>query len=762
MKEDHEQRDPGVALAHPRAVGPFRILRTLGRGGMGVVYEAIDERLGRHVALKMVSPSSQDRTSRERLRREARTAAAVQHPNVCQVYEVGEADDLYLAMELLDGEPLSARIDRGPMAAAEAVRVASEMLSALGALHAHGVLHRDLKPSNVFLTSHGVKLLDFGLALPFSVGSTADERLTLTGTVLGTPHYMAPERWSSEGEVGPESDLFAVGALLFEMLTGRPAFSGRTPVEVARAILSEPAPSLRGGSGVEALERVVRTSLEKSPRDRYPSASAMALALSEAARGLAPESTATAARSVTRVLVLPFRLLRPDPEVDFLGPGIADAVTTALSGLPSLVMRSAHAGARFASPAPDLAAVAREAGVDVVLVGTLLRAGDRLRATAQLVEAPSGTVLWSDSLDATVGDVLALQDELARRIVESLAVPLSARDRSGMSRKTPATARANELFMRANQISSSTDRLPAARDLYLRCLEDDPGFAPAWARLGRAYRVMSKYGYPEPEENLRLAEEAFRKALSLDPDLSLAHYLYAHHEVEERGRSREAMVRLLGRVRAAPAEADLFAALVLACRFCGLLEASVEADRRARRLDPGIRTSVAYTHWMRGDFEAAIALDDDDMRWLRLYALPLLGRETEAVRVGEEMEARAIPGSRAMVATTRAALLGDRERCVAATEALLARGLRDPEALFFSVRNYGKVGEVARAIPLLERVVASGFHVPQVLRRDPWLDSLRGHPEFERLVVESDAGRRASVEAYRAAGGDTLVIAVEA
>jgi TolB-like protein len=751
--------DPGEVLPPPVSefVGPFRILRTIGQGGMGVVYEARDERLGRRVALKMLLPSLTDTTARERLRREARTAAGIRHPNVCQVFEIGDGEVLYLAMELLEGEPLSARLARGPLPAAEAVAYGLQILSALEALHARGVLHRDLKPSNVYLTKHGVKLLDFGLALPFVLDASGDERLTLTGTVLGTPQYMAPERWMNEGSVGPESDLFAVAAILFEMVTGRLAFSGRSPIEVARAVLSDPAPSLQGGPGVDVLDRVVRTGLGKSARDRYPSAAAMALALGEVQRAVTTESTATATRSLTRVLVLPFRLLRPDPDVDFLGPGIADGVTTALSGLPSLVMRSAHVGARYAGTSPDFVAIAREAAVDVVLLGTLLRAGDRLRASAQLVEVPSGTVLWSGVEDASVGDVLALQDELVRRIVESLSIPLSARDRSGMQRKTPATARAHELFMRANQISSVMDMLPAARDLYLQSLEEDPRFAPAWARLGRVHRVMSKYGFPDPAGNLRLAEEAFRKSLQLDPDLSLAHYLFTHHEVEECGRAHEAMVRLLGRVRASPAEAELFAALVLACRFCGLLGASVAADRRARRLDPGMRTSVAYTHWMKGDWEAAIAHDDDDMRWLRLYSLPLLGREAEAVQVAAEMEARAPQGARPMVQTTRTALLHDREGCVAATESLLARGMRDPEGLYFGVRNYAHVGEADRALTLFRRVVDGGLHCAETFRRDPWLEPLRLLAPFRAEVERAEAGRRRSVEAYRAAGGEALL-----
>ena len=368
-------------------VGPYRILRTLGQGGMGVVYEARDERVNRLVALKMLLPSTDGPDLRERLRREARTAAAVRHPHVCEIYEVGESDELYVAMELLEGEALSARISRGPIPVLEAIPFALQVLSALAALHDHAALHRDVKPSNVFITEHGVKLLDFGLAAPIETGARLEERLTLTGVVLGTPQYMAPERWTGEAQLGPESDLFAVGALLFEMVTGRAAFAGRSPVEVAQAVLSGPAPALEGGPGIDGLDRVVRTALAKRPADRYPTAMSMASALSQATEALTLSAQVRPTRPATRLLVFPFRLLRPDPDMEFLGHGIADAVTTALSTLRSLVVRSVHVAARFPGVSPDLAVVAREAGVDAVLVGTILC---QRRAPAGQRPAPGG------------------------------------------------------------------------------------------------------------------------------------------------------------------------------------------------------------------------------------------------------------------------------------------------------------------------------------------------------------------------------------
>jgi TolB-like protein len=747
-------------MAMRESVGPFRLLRVLGEGGMGIVYEARDERADRLVALKMLRPSTGDAVSRERLRREAHTASGIQHAHICQVYEVGGDEDLYVAMELLDGEPLSARVARGPIPPTEAIPVALQVLDALGALHARKVLHRDLKPSNVFLTSQGVKILDFGLALALA-DAASEARLTQTGAVLGTPQYMAPERWTDEHNVGPESDIFSVGALLFEMLTGKVPFEGRTPVETAQMILSQRPPSLGATAEFEALDRVIHTALARRAQDRFPTAAAMTLALSTAERDLPATATATVSRSVTRLVVIPFRFLRPEPEVDFLGPGIADAVTTALSAVRSLVLRSPQAGARFAVAAPDFGALARELGVDAVVAGTLLRAGRRLRVTAQLVDVPEATVLWGETFNADVEDVLQLQDDLSRRVVESLAIPLSARDVSGMLRKTPATARANEIYMRANQVANDLDLLAKARDLYKECLEEDPRFAPAWARLGRAHRVLAKYGFAAPEENRRAAEEAFHKALELDPDLPLAHHLYTYYEVEEGGHARDAMVRLLGRVRVRPAEADVFAALVLACRFCGLLDASIAADRRARRLEPGIRTSVAFTHWMRGDPATAISLDDDRMRWLRLYALPLLDRESDAIEVARDMEAHVAGGLLPMVVTTSAALREDRALCVSATESLFARGLKDPESLYICARNLSRVGALDSALATLRRVVDGGYHNPGALERDPWLAPVRSMAAFEAVLASARAGRRASLDAYREAGGPSLLGAEE-
>src|SRR5712691_5405491 len=625
---------PHSEEAVPERIGHYAISRKLGQGGMGVVYAARDQRLERTVAVKTMSSLADDETARKRFWREARAAASVNHPNVCQIYEIGEHDgELFIAMELLEGQPLTERLRRGPMSVSQTMPIGLGILAALSALHARGIVHRDLKPSNVFLTPHGVKLLDFGLARP-----ELDQSLTMatiptrTGMMVGTPRYMAPEQ-ATDQDIDSRSDLFAVGAILFEMLAGRPAFAGRTVGEILHSTLHEQPPALTGSPAVAAADRVIRRALAKRPAERPASADAMAEEL-RAVRGASGDDTPALARALTRLVVLPFRVLRPDPETDFLAFSLPDAIATSLSGIGSLIVRSSATAARFAGEAPDLKALAAEADVDRVVMGTLLRSGDQLRAAAQLVEAPGGTLLTSHTVQSSLGDLFRLQDDIARRVVEALSLPLAGGGTSPTP-DAPHNARAYELYLRANELARTYDGLPRARDLYQRCLELDPSFAPAWARLGRCHRVIGKFIEGSPDSDAR-AEEAFRRALELNPRLSVAHKFYAHLEAEM-GQPQAALVRLQREADRHGNDPELFAGLVHACRYCGLYEQSIAAHGEARRLDPNVPTSLEQTILMTGDIERLLAVApppvlagvDDG---IRVIGLGLAGRRDEAHR----------------------------------------------------------------------------------------------------------------------------------
>jgi non-specific serine/threonine protein kinase len=731
---------------------------------MGVVYSAWDPRLERSVALKTMSSLAHDETARKRFWREARAAASVNHPNVCQLHEIGDdAGELFIAMELLVGEPLSERLRRGPMSVAEALPIVLAMLSALQALHDRGVVHRDLKPSNVFLTPHGVKLLDFGLARPTgpelagSGGSASD--LTRTGMVVGTPRYMAPEQVTGE-ELDPRSDLFAVGAILFEMLAGRPAFDGRNVVEIVHATLYEQPPALTGSPAVGAADRMIRRALAKRPAERPASAQAMAEELS-GVRGVAGDDTPALAVALMRLVVLPFRVLRPDPETDFLAFSLPDAIATSLSRISSLVVRSSATAGRFAGEAPDLKAVAAEADVDRVVMGTLLRSGDRLRVAAQLVEAPAGTLLTSRTVEASLGDLFQLQDDIARRVVEALSLPLGGTEASPTP-QAPHNARAYALYLRANELARRYQSLPEARELYRECLDLDPDFAPAWAQLGRCERVIGKYIGGSGDGNA-LAEQAFRRALELDPRLSVAHRFYAHLEAET-GDPPAGMARLLREAGRHGNDPELFAGLVHTCRYCGLFEQSVAAHEEARRLDPNVPTSLEQTLLMAGDLERLLSVErpgpasgGDDV--IRAVGLGLAGRRDEAREALRGMgDSLAITAFQAWIGALSAWLDGDvAGLSVVASQLASLKIMEDPEAIFQHGWLACDVGAHREGLARLRSAVALGYSVAPTLAGSPSFAGLRDDPEFEELLAEAEAARSRALAVFRENGGERLL-----
>ncbi|MGE3175963.1 MAG: protein kinase [Vicinamibacterales bacterium] len=740
----------------PERIGRYRIERKIGEGGMGVVYAARDERLDRTVALKTIRGEG-DETSRKRLWREARAAAAISHPNICQLYEIDEsADGLVLSMELLAGEPLSARLARGPVPTADTAAIALQTLEALGALHAGGLVHRDLKPSNLFLTPHGVKLLDFGLARPMGgwrAGDTATQ-LTEVGAIAGTPGYMAPEQIRGEA-LDARSDLFALGAILFEMLSGRVAFSGATMVDVLHAVLHEQPPALSGGSTVVGLDRVIHRALHKRPDERYPSSSAMAEAIR--AVGASPESmelAAPAARPMTRLIALPFRVLRPDAETDFLAFSLPDAIGATLSGARNLLVRSSAAAARFDPQAPDLRKLAADADVDVALMGTILRAGGQLRATVQLVEAPAGTVVWSHSSQHGLQDVFALQDELVAGIVQSLSQSLGGDAGSRIAhRDVPRSPDAYEHYLRANELARDFDRIPEALGLYQQCVSRDSGFAPAWAALGRCQRVIGKYHGDAVAA--AEAERSFQRAQALNPELPLLHKYYAQLECD-RGRAVDAMRRLLRRATAA-AEPELFAGLVNACRYTGLLDASVAAHEEARRLDPTIQTSVLNTYSLQLDWDRIVREAPEIDHDILAMALYRTDRKAEALASWRGVPEDATPMMK-LWDETIVACLTEAPDARDLTERLAGYGSwGDPEGYIAQAIILSRLGSHDMALLLLGLAQDGGFYAPDTLANDPWLDPLRADPRFGEILQKAQARRREAFAVFRAEGGERVL-----
>ena len=432
-----------MSLAPGTTLGPYEILAELGSGGMGEVYRATDTRLDREVAVKVLPDEvSDDPQALARFEREAKAIAALSHPNILAIYDVGRQQDVSFAVtELLEGETLRARLQGGALPPRKAVAYATQLAEGLAAAHERGITHRDVKPENVFITRDGrVKLLDFGLARTLETDegvAEAETRLDATqpNTVLGTLGYMSPEQVRGE-RADARSDVFAFGVVLYEMLGGRRAFRGRSAAETMSAVLRDDPPALsRVGVAVPSrLERIVGRCLEKSPGERFQSARDLAFVLSTALDEVEKDETIAAAKlAELSVVVLPFANLSADPDDEFLADGFTEEAISDLSAIRSLKVISRTSAMRLKGADKDATMIAMELGVRYVLEGSVRRSGDTLRVTARLVDAETDVQLWSDRCSGVTSDIFSIQEQVARGIVDALSVRLTPQEDQALS-----------------------------------------------------------------------------------------------------------------------------------------------------------------------------------------------------------------------------------------------------------------------------------------------------------------------------------------
>jgi DNA-binding winged helix-turn-helix (wHTH) protein/TolB-like protein len=460
-------------------------------------------------------------------------------------------------------------------------------------------------------------------------------------------------------------------------------------------------------------------------------------------------------KTFRRLIVLPFRMLRPDPETEFLAFSLPDALTTSLSGLKSLVVRSSLVASRFRDGEQDIRTIASEADVDLILTGTLLSVGKEIRVTAQLTDAANGTLLCSHSTQTSTGDIFRLQDQLTECAVDALALQLSADEQQILRQDVPSSAKAYEYFLRGNQFSLDSKQWSSARDLYTRAVEADPCYAPAWARLGRINHVMAKYLPAGATDGLEQAEKSFRQSLDLNPDLSIAHKFYAQLEVDL-GRASDAMVRLVTRAREAR-DPEILAALISPLRYCGLLGASAAAYARALALEPKIRTSVVHTWFLQRDYERVASTRIEDNPYIVAVSMAELGRSSDALPVLRTLEERIKTRMRDFMMAARAMIEGDSEGSAAAVGRIIDSGFSDPEGLFYLSRHLARLNRAAAALDLLERAVSGGFFCYPTINSDPWLDPIRDQPRFGTLLTQGKQLHQAAEREFERVEGDRIL-----
>jgi serine/threonine protein kinase/Tfp pilus assembly protein PilF len=749
----------------PSQIGRYRIVSPLGAGGMGEVYLAEDTSLGRRVALKILTTTSDPDSDRvRRFAQEARLASAVTHPNIAQIFEIGEADGVsFIAMEYVEGEALSTRLQRGPLPPDDVIEIGLQTFDALDEAHARGIVHRDLKPANIIMTPRGrIKILDFGLAKLTDVDAAPQTQATRLdtdpGLILGTVHYMSPEQALGRS-IDRRSDIFSAGVVMYELLTGRLPFAGRTVTETLDRIVHHQPDSVTrlNYSASPELERIIKKALEKEPPRRYQTAKDAHIDLSNLKRdsdsdvhsraGVKPKRSS---KTVQSVAVLPLATASDAADMDYMAEGITEALINALSQLPKLKVLARSTVFRYMGRDVDPQVVGRELGVRAVLLGRLQAVGDRLVVRAELVDTNDGTHIWGGQFQRRASDVFTLQEELAAEIADQLKVKLSRDDRKRLQKRHTEDPRAYESYLRGRfQLAKRTlEGLAKAIESFDQAIAHDPAYALAYAGLADCHTLLGTGAYgTAPVDAASRARQAAEHAIRLDERLAEAHAALGFVQFRIDWNWPAAEVSLMRACVLNPGHAPAHHQYALLLSVLARHDEAIAEIRRAYELDPlSLIIGTAYgraLHFARRSDEAIEQLRhtlDIDARFVQAHfdlamAFSHTGRYGDAIA---ELESQIAQGDRrsTMVAVLgyTYAKSGDEDRARVIISELADRRRAGTANAVDPVYVHAALGEIEVAIDLLEQAVDGRVGLLVFLKVEPMLDPLRDHPRFVHLL----------------------------
>src|SRR5437016_6691815 len=798
-------------------LGNYRVLEKIGAGGQGTVYKATDTKLGRAVVIKVLPPElTLKEANLKRFEREARLASALDHPNICTIFDLNEIGGVhFIAMQFVEGQNVRQLVKGRPLDLRSALSIAIQVADALAAAHARGIIHRDIKAGNVMVSPSGqAKVLDFGLAKLLDAEGTGPggihhTDLTEVGIPYGTATYAPPEQARGE-RVDERADIFSTGVLLYEMLTGTWPFRGKTSVDVRHAVLHEepePLSEARPGENPPRLQLIIDRALAKDPKQRYQKASELRDDLRVALRevesgvtGFADSMTTVAPRHLSgtgrmgralrwlrnvtgertsqprasisdkpahetpvtsvgdrerkSVAILPFKNVSNDPQSSFYEFSLADAVITELARVRSLVVRPSSEIVKYQGLQVDPRQAGREMSVSAVLSAGFLRAGDRIRVTAQLVDVDSGDLIWSDRIDADATDIINVQDTITQEICDGLRLELTSDEKDRLERGKTANAEAYEEYLRGRDClgrfiyhSIARKDIDEAIEHFERAAYLDPSFALAHSALGSAYANRVIKGLGETGDHAS-AQEAFDKALALDPHLLEArmHMVLIYLSRGEKKKARDAAEQL---GREAPNDVGVHFVRGVLARLDGDYEKALRCYERMARLNPAERGVASYNRarifryqgryddaFAELDQGAAIEPDHPLIKTFRARTLYYHGEPVKAAEILEEVleQQPQLDGIRPIYATFLSALGFSDEARAQLTDEVKKTADTDHDAAYWLASAYAMEGEREEALKWLRRAIELGNENKHWFERDKNWDSLRGDPEYQEII----------------------------